>query len=405
MTVQELIAVPPRFSHRTAWDRTPTEFAAAMDAAKAAGSSLIDLTNSNPTACGFPLSAASLLRPLTDPAGLHYAPASAGLLSARQAVSDYYARRGSSIAADQIVLTASTSEAYSHLLRLLCDSGEEVLVAQPGYPLLDYLADLSDVRLKHYQLFYDHGWWIDRAELEARITEHTRAIVVVHPNNPTGHAASSEDRMYLQTLCGQHGLSLIVDEVFIDYPHAVNDTLTSFCDGEAPVLTFVLNGLSKIAALPQMKVGWIVARGPDQVLEEALVRLDIIADTFLSVNTPAQFALSRWLHAAPNVQHKILERIATNLQILRDAGLEILQLQAGWSAILKLPRLFGEKDASAALLSVGVLTHPADFFGLRDPGSVVVSLIVPVEQMELGAQGIRHWIDGSHAKQAQAHTR
>ena len=193
------------------------------------------------------------------------------------------------------MLTTSTSEGYGYLFRLLCDAGDEVLVAQPSYPLFDFLADLEDVRLKSYPLFYDHGWWIDFAELEKRIGPRTKAVVLVHPNNPTGHATGAGERERLEEICVRHGLALIVDEVFLDYPFEESARLGSFAVGPHPVLTFVLSGMSKIAGLPQMKVGWIAAFGPEGVRREAMERLEVIADTFLSMNAPVQGALPGWL--------------------------------------------------------------------------------------------------------------
>ena len=351
---------------------------------------LLDLTSSNPTACGFDLNPDEILAPLHDLCSLRYTPDSKGLLSAREAIASYYAGHAATISAEQIILTASTSESYSHLFRLLCDPGDEVLVAQPSYPLFGYLADLADVTLRSYPLFYDHGWCIDFAELEGAVTPRTRAIVVIHPNNPTGHPVSRGEREQIYGLCSRHGLSLIVDEVFLDYPHDKAARLSSFAQGPAPALTFVLNGLSKIAALPQMKLGWMVVRGPDHESEEALARLDVITDTFLSVNTPAQLALPRWLETAPALQEQIRSRITANLALLRDAKLNLYDLLAGWSAILRLPRVFEQETAFATLRTAGILTHPAHFYGLQEPGSVVLSLIVPRETMQQAVARLQH---------------
>ena len=293
-------------------------FAAAIREARAAGRRLIDLTVSNPTVCGFEYDAEAMLRPLADERALIYDPDPRGMRSAREAVAEYYADHGARVDPASLVLTTSTSEGYGYLFRLMCDAGDEVLVAQPSYPLFDFLADLEDVRLKSYPLFYDHGWWIDFAELEKGIGPRTKAMVVVHPNNPTGHATREGERERLEEICMRRGLALIVDEVFLDYPMEESARLRSFAVGPHPVLTFVLSGMSKIAGLPQMKVGWIVGFGPEGARREAMERLEVIADTFLSMNAPVQGALPGWLAGRKGIQGQILERVRGNL--LRREG-------------------------------------------------------------------------------------
>lgn len=363
--------VPAHFSQRTAWNRAPTELALAPRHA------LLDLTPSNPTTVGLHLAPVQDLAPLSSPAAHTYYPDPFGMLSAREAVARYYGTHYSALAPEHIVLTASTSESYSHLLRLLCDPGDDLLIAQPSYPLFDYLADLADVRLRTFPYFFDHGWHLDIAALEQAITPRTRALVVVHPNNPTGHPVPAAEREELRRLCARHGLALIVDEVFLDYPLRAGASITSFAAEPAPVLTFVLSGLSKLAALPQMKVGWIAVLGPEAERAEATARLEIIADTFLSVNTPAQLGLPGWLEAAPRIQTILLQRLRANLAAVYAAGLEELGAEAGWSAILRLPRTYGATDAAAALLELGILVHPGHFFGMPETNRVVLSLLTP----------------------------
>ena len=249
------------FSARTAWDTGEGALACAVREAREQGRPLTDLTVSNPTTCGFIYPADAILGALQNASSLVYDPDPRGLLLAREAVAAYYADRHAAVNPDQVVLTTSTSEAYSFLFRLLCNPGDAVLVAQPSYPLFDFLADLEDVRLDSFPLFYDFGWWIDFAELERSITPRTRAIVLVHPNNPTGHVTGAAERERLQELCARRGLTLIVDEVFLDY--GLSGEVKSFAIGSHACLTFVVSGLSKIAALPQMKVGWLVALGPE----------------------------------------------------------------------------------------------------------------------------------------------
>src|SRR5579871_4868446 len=302
-----------RFSARTGWDVGESGFARAIREARASGRRLYDLTISNPTVCGFEYDVEGIMGSLGDLQAMTYDPDPRGMRSAREAVARYYADHEADVDPDSVVITTSTSEGYGYLFRLLCDAGDEVLVAQPSYPLFDFLADLEDVKLRPYPLFYDHGWWIDFAELERRIGARTKAVVVVHPNNPTGHGTKAGERARLEEMCARHGLALIVDEVFLDYPIAADEELRSFAVGPHPVLTFVLSGMSKISGLPQMKAGWIVGLGPETVRREAMGRLEVIADTFLSMNAPVQLALPVWMARRSGVQRQILERVRRNL--------------------------------------------------------------------------------------------
>jgi alanine-synthesizing transaminase len=364
-------------------------FAAAIREARAAGRELIDLTVSNPTVCGFQYDAEAILRPLGNVGALTYDPDPRGMRSAREAVAEYYGDHGADVDPDEVVLTTSTSEGYGYLFRLLCDASDEVLVAQPSYPLFDFLADLEDVRLKSYPLFYDQGWWIDFAELEKRIGPRTKAVVVVNPNNPTGHATGTAERQRLEEICVRRGLTLIVDEVFLDYP-LTDERLRSFAVGPHPVLTFCLSGMSKIAGLPQMKAGWIVGLGPEAERSQAMGRLEVIADTFLSMNAPVQGALPRWLAGRKAIQGQILERLRQNLDAAQGSGVEVLQVEGGWSAILRLPQM-GEDDLAERLLrEVGVLVHPGSFYGIPELGRVVISLLGPEGEFREGLERVVH---------------
>jgi len=379
-----------RFSRRTGWDLTESSFASALRQARASGRRLWDLTISNPTRCGFDYDADALLPSLRGLQALSYNPDPRGLVNARAAVARYYSAHHAEVGLDDLLLTTSTSESYSYLFRLLCDPGDEVLVPQPGYPLFDFLAELDDVCLKPYPMFYDHGWWIDRGELERAIGPKTRAILVVHPNNPTGHWTRSEERAWLQDICVRHNLTLVVDEVFLDYPLDGNPP-GSFATGEHPVLTFVLSGLSKICGLPQMKAAWIAAFGPESQKSEALGRLEMIADTFLSVSTPIQLALPHWLEQAGGIQRQILSRAGTNLSVLRSiaaehpGSIEVLEPEAGWSTILSLPGCGGDPACAEHLLtSSAVIVHPGSFYAMSTPNRVVVSLIGDSDEFEQG---------------------
>jgi alanine-synthesizing transaminase len=407
-----------------------SSYAAAVREARASGQRLYDLTISNPTRCGFKYDGEALLGALGDARALVYDPDPRGMRVAREAVAGYYAGHGAAVGVGDLVLTTSTSESYSFLFRLLCDPGDEVLVAQPSYPLFDFLADLDDVRLRPYPLFYDHGWWIDFAELERAITPRTRAVIVVHPNNPTGHWTGAAEREQLEALCVRHGLALIVDEVFLDYPlregqehvagakapfasatvvagtevpaypeqaAALGSELglvgvaRSFACGEHPALTFVLSGLSKIAGLPQMKAAWIATLGPEKARTEALVRLEIVADTFLSMNAPVQLAMGAWLAGVGGMQQQILKRARGNLAVLRRVAdeepgrLQLLEVEAGWSAVVGLPGCVGEVDCAERLVRErGVVVHPGGFYGMAERNRVVVSLIGSADEFETG---------------------
>ncbi len=376
------------WSARTQWDMAETPWARELARLRAAGKQLWDLTASNPTACGFAYDAASILGPLNDPEALHYEPNPMGLRPAREAVSRYYRDHGASVDAEQIFLTTSTSEAYSFLFRLLCDPGDEVLIGQPGYPLFDFLAQLDDVRLVPYELFYDHGWHLDLDALRRRVTPRTRAIAVVHPNNPTGHFTRDTQRAAIEGLCLEHGLALIVDEVFLDYGLAGCETGQSFATGSHPVPTFVLSGLSKVAALPQMKAAWIACFAE----REALQRLEVICDTFLSMSAPIQHALPAWLSQRSALQGQIRGRVERNLAtldaiLLRQSLVNRLEVEAGWYAVLRVPGVQTEEETALdLLLERAVVVHPGGFFGFSGQGWLVVSLLSPEGEFTAGVK-------------------
>jgi len=347
------------------------------------------MTISNPTQCGFAYDAEALLAPLSDARALLYEPDPLGMMRAREGVVAYYASHGCDVDAARVCLTTSTSEAYSFLFRLLCGPGEEVLVARPSYPLFDYIARLDDVVLREFPLHYDpgadarnvHGWSMDLDALRAAISAKTRAIIVVHPNNPTGNFVSASERAALEEICAERGLALIVDEVFLDYA-LTESPPASFADRDNKALTFVLSGLSKVCALPQMKASWIVARGPSALVDEAMARLEVIADTFLSMNAPVQFALPAWLASRDGMQSQIVSRMKANLAALdaRLAGTQAQRLafEGGWTVVLRVPRHVDGAPFVEAALERGVLVQPGDFYGLPQ-GRVVMSLLTPPE--------------------------
>jgi alanine-synthesizing transaminase len=382
-----------RGSARTRWDLAPTPWAAKLEKMRSAGVRLFDLTASNPTRCGFTYDADAILAPLLNPAAIEYEPDPKGLRSAREAVSLYYRDHSAAVDPDQIFLTTSTSEAYSFLFRLLCDPGDEVLIGQPGYPLFDFLAQLDDVRLVPYTLFYDGRWHLDLEAMHRRITPRTRAIAIVHPNNPTGHFTHRDQRAAIEELCLRHNLALIVDEVFLDYGlNGQQDQ--SFATGPHPVPTFVLSGLSKVAALPQMKAAWIACFAP------ALERLEIISDTFLSMSAPIQLAIPAWLQQRGSIQRQIRERVEGNLKtldtiLLRQSLISRLEVEAGWYAVLRVPGVQRQEQMALDLLDQrAVVVHTGGFFGFSGRGWLIVSLLGQQEDLNKGIQALVGHFEG-----------
>jgi aspartate/methionine/tyrosine aminotransferase len=373
----------PPFTRRTAWDRSENPLAQELARARAAARPLADLTESNPTCCGF--GGGDLVELLGHPRGAAYAPLALGHPEARAAVARYYADRGLAVAADRVCLAASTSEAYGWLFKLLCERGDEVLVATPSYPLFAFLAALEDVTIGPYPLMRDARFRVDLAALEAAMGPRTRAVVLVHPNNPTGSFLRHDEAAAVVGLARARGLALIVDEVFGDYAHGAlpPDRRPSFA-GEREALTFVLSGLSKVVALPQLKLGWIAASGPEATVAEAMGRLEVIADTYLSVSTPVQLALPEILARRGPVQAAIRARTAENLAALdaavtaagEHAPVRRLPADGGWYAVLEVPRT-REEDAWVELLvrEDGVIVHPGYFFDFGAEGYLIVSLL------------------------------
>lgn len=382
------------FSNRTGWEPGENEWAQALRKERASGREVIDLTVSNPTACGLEPGGADLLRPLADAGALRYDPDPLGMPRAREAVAQYYCDHGAKVSLERLCLTTSTSEAYSFLFRLLCDPGDEVLIARPSYPLFDLLAQLDDVVLREYPLFYEPGalapgggaWTIDLHALESAITERTRAIIAVHPNNPTGNYVSAEERRALRSLCARRDLALIADEVFLDYSICDGEDSRgdrrSFAGEESECLCFVLSGLSKICALPQMKLSWIATLGPELLVRDALERLEVIADTFLSVNAPTQFALPSWLAARTATQERIRVRLRSNLEALderlRGSLAGRLNVEGGWTVVLRVPSTVQGEEFALAAMGRSVVVQPGAFYGLG-AGYCVLSLLTPPE--------------------------
>jgi aspartate/methionine/tyrosine aminotransferase len=369
------------FAKRTNWNLTPNRLSEALAAHRAAGKPLLDLTVSNPTECGFEYDGSAILNALSNPAALSYEPNPKGLESARHAVAGYYADRGENVLVEDIFLTTSTSEAYSYLFRTLCDPGDELLIPSPSYPLFDFLADIQDVKLVRYPLLYDHGWQIDFHALEKAITPRTRGLIVVNPNNPTGHFAKPAEIAKLNSICAQREVAIIADEVFLDFPLEGDRPASFAANRGAP--TFTLSGLSKISGLPQMKAAWLIASGPQEWKREALARLEVIADTYLSVNAPVQLAIPRFLEQRHSFQEQVMLRVRRSLaeldhQLAAQKTVSRLKVEGGWCAVLRVPATRSDEDLAIELLTTqGVSVHPGHFYEFPAEGYLVVSLIIP----------------------------
>ncbi|HXY50487.1 MAG TPA: pyridoxal phosphate-dependent aminotransferase [Terriglobales bacterium] len=378
------------FSKRTEWKLTPNRLAQAQEEVRAAGMDVLDLTVSNPTRADLHYEAEAILGGLLHPQAMIYDPQPKGLLSARRAVVEYYRiqHEGFDLDAESVILTTSTSEGYSYVFRLLCNPGDEILVPRPSYPLFAFLADLQDLKLVHYPLLYDHGWQIDFPSLYQAVNPRTRAVLVVHPNNPTGSFLSPGEAATLNAFCHEYGLALIVDEVFLDYAH--DGAARPTCALNRKVLTFTLSGLSKIAALPQMKVAWVLTSGPEELQREALARLEVIADTYLSLSAPLQLATPAMLQQRKQVQPLLLDRVRTNLEeldrlISHQKTCQRLDLEGGWYAVLRVPVVQSDEDLAVDLLrKMSVLVHPGHFYDFSADGYLVVSLITPAETFRVG---------------------
>jgi alanine-synthesizing transaminase len=379
------------FASRTNWNLKPNRLAEALEQHKSSGRRLLDLSASNPTECGFKYDSAAIMRSLCAPASLQYHPDPKGLKSARMAVSNYYAENGEQVSIDDLILTASTSEAYSFIFRLLCNPGDELLIPTPGYPLFDFLADVNDVKLTRYPLFYDHGWHIDTHALRQAVTPRTRGIIVVHPNNPTGHFTKQEEVAQLNQICSANQMAIIADEVFLDFSHGAPQK--SFV-ANSGALTFTMSGISKISGLPQMKFAWLAVNGPEAEKREALARLEMIADTYLSLNAPIQLAAPVLLLQRKRFQQQLMTRVRANLaeldsQLSEKKHVARLAVQGGWYAVLRVPATRPDEELALELLKKhDVYVHPGHYYDFPGDGYLVVSLITPEQDFTEGVRRI-----------------
>jgi aspartate/methionine/tyrosine aminotransferase len=377
-------------SRRSAFDLSPNPLATALASARASGRPVLDLTESNPTRASLPYAEQEILAALARPGALLYEPAPFGLAAAREAVAGDLSANGPPVEPSRLLLTASTSEAYAFLFKLLCDPGDEVLVPRPSYPLFDHLAQLEAVRAVPYRVAYDGAWHIDVASLRAALSPRTRAVVVVSPNNPTGSYVKRRELDGLAAL----GVPVVSDEVFARYPLRDDDARArSALEARDAPLVFALGGLSKLAALPQMKVAWIAVGGEGALVDEALGRLEVIADAFLSVGSPVQHALPGLLASRGAVEAAIVARTRANLTAVRDAvagsAVSVLDAEGGWYATLRLPRTRSEEEWVVAFLQEDdVYVHPGHFFDFEDEAYAVVSLLTAEGTLREGIRRI-----------------
>ena len=376
------------FAERTNWSLAGNRLSEALARHRACGKRLYDLTASNPTECGFEYDSEVILAALGHPGALRYEPNPRGLESARLAVTEYYSARGVKTSASDVVLTTSTSEAYSFVFRLLFNPGDELLIPAPSYPLFGFLADILDVKLVRYPLVYDHGWQIDLHGLRQAITSRTRGVIVVNPNNPTGHFVKAGELAELNEFCAARDLALIADEVFLDFSLG-EDKRLSFA-GNDDALTFTMSGLSKIAGLPQMKLAWVIVNGPEALKSRALERLEVIADTYLSPNAPVQLAAPTFLKQRHGFQQQVMARVRGNLaeldrQLSLQQSCERLAVEGGWYAVLRVPAVRSDEELAVELLTErDVYLHPGHFFDFPGDGYLVVSLITREEEFAEG---------------------
>jgi alanine-synthesizing transaminase len=380
------------FSKRTNWNLQANPLSAALEAHRAAGKPLIDLTVSNPTECGFQYDENAILGALRNPAALKYDPNPRGLAMARSAVAEYYAERQVAVSNEDIFLTTSTSEAYSYVFRTLCNPEDELLIPAPSYPLFEFLADIQDVRLVRYPLIYDYGWQIDFHALERAITPRARGVIVVSPNNPTGHFCKPEERRKLSEVCAARELAIVADEVFLDFGLRA-EPYESFA-ANSRALTFTMSGLSKICGLPQMKSAWLIVSGPEKWKAPAAARLEVIADTYLSMNAPIQWALPVLLNQRHGFREQLLARVRANLeeldrQLAKQRSVNRLEVEGGWNAVIRVPITRPDEQIALDLLSAqGVFVYPGHFYDFPSEGYLVLSLVTPVQDFAKGIEGL-----------------
>ncbi len=375
------------FSDRSNWNLSPNSLSVLLQDKKSRGVDILDLTVSNPTRIGLDYDSDEILAAISQPQSMTYEPDPRGLVQAREAIAKYYKDRGERVDLDAIFLTASTSEAYSVLFKLLGNPGDEILIPKPGYPLLSYLVCFEGLHALSYPLRYDDrkGWSIDMDVLQALINPKTKAIVLVNPNNPTGSYVSRQELAELYAVCREYDLALITDEVFSDFNATEKPVRIQTAVNHSNPLTFVLNGLSKMVGLPQVKLGWIVVSGDPDLSKAALSRLEMMLDFYLSTSTPVQHAAKRLFHQRQVIQGQMFSRIASNsrfleAQLARTSNIRSLTREGGWYAVIEIFDEVSDEDRVLQLLDRdNTLAHPGYFYEFHREGFLVVSLLTPCD--------------------------
>ncbi len=382
-----------RFAKRTSWEGGTNPLIRCLSELREKGQAIIDLTESNPTRCHLPFPIAEIIQPLSDDQSAVYTPTPFGHIPLREALAQHYSQRGISARAENIFLTASTSEAYSVLFRLLVDAGDEILIPFPSYPLFSLLADINDVKVIPYRLCYDalvKKWFIDKSYLKNLSFKRGRILVVVNPNNPTGSYIKAEEIDEINAFCKKHHMAIISDEVFWEFPLGkLNESPCSLA-GNGEVLTFSFGGASKSFGLPQMKLAWTLISGPLDQIASARRKLEVILDTYLSVNTPIQHAAMKWLALQPQLNRILKERLNENVKWLteqegRVKGMSLRMPEGGWYVVMALPETVSEESFCLELLEEKhVFVHPGYFFDFEKEGFLVLSLLPPPEIFQEG---------------------
>lgn len=384
------------FSKRSIWDFKVNRITELLKQIENVGESIIDLTESNPTKVGLNYSCEKTLKPLYNIKNLEYSPDPKGLLDARESICKFYEKNGVFLEPENLLLTSGSSDAYNYIFRLITNPGDEILVSAPSYPLLSYLSQLNDINLKYYKLIYDGEWHIDFDSVKKSLSPRTRIFVCINPNNPTGSYIKRDEYEQISEIALQNNLVIISDEVFWDY-NIISDmsSIISFSNCH-DVPTFTLNGISKLLALPQMKLGWIVINGPASFRLSAMNRLELISDTFLNVNIPSQNALSKWFETMQNVFNELSERIRKNYDYLlnninTNIPLQLFNVEGGWNAILRLPNIYKDEEwVEIFLKKSGVYVHPGYFYDFEYESCIVLSLIINPSKFQ---EGVNNLID------------